>query len=159
MMEISGVDSDRYSILNWGDFAMKSCHWASAILMVFSLVSPVGAAHRYPQHYGYQNRYSSSPVHTAYGIYPYSYSNPAFRMGSGTVAGTNAVMMQAMSSNQLRSAMVQQQSIHRMRAAIDHQQSINSMKMSAAEAQHQSAIKSRSHKSMADQDDAGRLAK
>jgi len=111
---------------------MKPRILAVAGLMVVFTSFPASANHRYPSHGAY-GRYSNSPVHTAYGIYPYSYSNPAFRAGGGTVAGTNAVMMQMMVASQMRQAMSQQQAI-------------NAQKRAFAHAAHQNAIKSRSSK-------------
>lgn len=83
---------------------MKPRRALLAGLMVVSLAMPAMAQHR--SSYG---RYANSPVHTAVGVYPYSYSNPAFRAGGGTVAGTDAAMMRQMHNMQMQAMRQQQQ--------------------------------------------------
>lgn len=74
-------------------------------LLVALGVSPASAQHR-----GYSH-YWNSPAHTAFGIYPYSYSNPAFRAGGGTVAGADAMMMRQMQNMQSQALMQQQRAV------------------------------------------------
>ena len=87
-----------------GQQTMKPRSALTAGLMVLYASLPAQAQQR-----GF-GRYANSPVHTAFGVYPYSYSNPAFRAGGGTVAGTDAFFMRQMHSQQLQ-AMFQQQNV------------------------------------------------
>ena len=82
---------------------MKTRYALMAALMLICQAMPVAQA----QSRGF-GRYANSPVHTAFGVYPYSYSNPAFRAGGGTVGGTDAFLMRQMQSQQMQ-AMQQQQ--------------------------------------------------
>lgn len=104
---------------------MKPRFALTAGLMVLYIAMPAQAQHR-----GY-GRYSNSPVHTAFGVYPYSYSNPAFRAGGGTVAGTDAAMMRQVQSQQMQ-AMLQQQ-----KAAVAQQKAM----MAAAEKANKASAK------------------
>lgn len=104
---------------------MKPCFTLTAGLMVLYAALPAQAQQR-----GF-GRYANSPVHTAFGVYPYSYSNLAFRAGGGTVAGTDAFLMRQMQSQQMQ-AMQQQQ-----KAAVAQQKAM----MAAAEKANKASAK------------------